>query len=144
MDERMGTLLKRARARIDRGKLSLGPYLRVQTRIEEEVAETVGITREWYAMMETDRPVRVSASVLAAISDALMMAADERTALFRLAIPELRSASLSENSEALTIRDVTPATVETYVSYLRSKVDVQGAPLIHTLRGVGYTMRLKR
>ncbi len=42
-------------------------------------------------------------------------------------------------------RDVTPATVETYISYLRSKVDVQGGPrLIQTLRGVGYTMRLER
>ncbi len=39
-------------------------------------------------------------------------------------------------------RDVAPATVETYISYLRSKVDVEGAPaLIHTLRGVGYSMR---
>lgn len=42
-------------------------------------------------------------------------------------------------------RDVTPATVETYISYLRSKIDVDGAPrLIQTLRGVGYTMRLER
>ena len=42
-------------------------------------------------------------------------------------------------------RDVTPATVETYISYLRSKVDAPAAPrLIHTLRGVGYTMRLER
>ena len=40
-------------------------------------------------------------------------------------------------------RAVTPATVETYISYLRSKVDAQGVQLIHTLRGIGYTMRLK-
>lgn len=39
-------------------------------------------------------------------------------------------------------RDVAPATVETYISYLRSKIDAIGAPLIHTLRGVGYTMRV--
>lgn len=39
--------------------------------------------------------------------------------------------------------DVSPATVETYISYLRSKIDAEGAPLIHTLRGVGYTMRMK-
>ena len=32
--------------------------------------------------------------------------------------------------------------VETYVSYLRKKVDRLGPPLIHTVRGVGYTMRL--
>ncbi len=40
-------------------------------------------------------------------------------------------------------RDVTPATVETYISYVRAKVDSENRPrLIHTLRGVGYTMRL--
>ncbi len=31
--------------------------------------------------------------------------------------------------------------VETYVSYLRRKLDPLGAPLIHTQRGVGYTLR---
>ncbi|MBV8637377.1 MAG: response regulator transcription factor [Candidatus Eremiobacteraeota bacterium] len=41
-------------------------------------------------------------------------------------------------------RDVAPATVETYISYLRAKLDSAGVRLIHTLRGVGYTMRLKR
>jgi two-component system OmpR family response regulator len=32
--------------------------------------------------------------------------------------------------------------VETYVSYLRRKLDPLGPPLIHTLRGVGYSLRL--
>ena len=31
--------------------------------------------------------------------------------------------------------------LETYVSYLRRKLDPLGAPLIHTQRGVGYTLR---
>jgi len=31
--------------------------------------------------------------------------------------------------------------VETYVSYLRKKVDADAEPLIHTVRGVGYVMR---
>ena len=31
--------------------------------------------------------------------------------------------------------------VETYVSYLRKKLDPLGPPLIHTIRGIGYTMR---
>ena len=34
--------------------------------------------------------------------------------------------------------------VETYVSYLRRKVDGLGPPLIHTVRGVGYTVRAPR
>jgi len=32
--------------------------------------------------------------------------------------------------------------LETYVSYLRHKVDAVDPPLIHTVRGVGYTLRL--
>jgi two-component system OmpR family response regulator len=32
--------------------------------------------------------------------------------------------------------------VETYISYLRKKVDGDGPALIHTLRGVGYSLRL--
>ena len=34
--------------------------------------------------------------------------------------------------------------VETYISYLRRKVDHAGDALIHTVRGVGYTLRLPR
>jgi DNA-binding response OmpR family regulator len=40
-------------------------------------------------------------------------------------------------------RDVVPNTVETYVSYLRAKLDsVESVKLIHTLRGVGYVLRV--
>jgi two-component system, OmpR family, response regulator len=34
--------------------------------------------------------------------------------------------------------------LETYVSYLRKKLDVGGPPLLHTIRGVGYVLRLPR
>jgi len=34
--------------------------------------------------------------------------------------------------------------VETYVSYLRRKIDRQGEPLIQTVRGFGYSLRLPR
>jgi len=37
-----------------------------------------------------------------------------------------------------------PNIVETYISYLRKKVDCFEPPLIHTIRGVGYTLRLPR
>ncbi|MBW3653185.1 MAG: winged helix-turn-helix domain-containing protein [Actinobacteria bacterium] len=32
--------------------------------------------------------------------------------------------------------------VETYISYLRKKIDTLGPPLIHTVRGVGYSVRV--
>ena len=34
--------------------------------------------------------------------------------------------------------------LETYVSYLRKKLDAHGPPLIHTVRGVGYALRAPR
>lgn len=34
--------------------------------------------------------------------------------------------------------------LETYVSYLRKKIDAEGPPLLHTIRGVGYSLRLPR
>ena len=37
-----------------------------------------------------------------------------------------------------------PNIVETYISYLRKKIDVVEPALIHTIRRVGYTLRLPR
>jgi two-component system OmpR family response regulator len=34
--------------------------------------------------------------------------------------------------------------LETYISYLRKKIDAEGEPLIQTVRGVGYALRTKR
>jgi two-component system, OmpR family, response regulator len=34
--------------------------------------------------------------------------------------------------------------LETYISYLRKKVDAEGPPLIQTVRGVGYALRTRR
>jgi two-component system, OmpR family, response regulator len=34
--------------------------------------------------------------------------------------------------------------LETYISYLRKKVDAEGPQLLHTVRGVGYTLRLPK
>ena len=34
--------------------------------------------------------------------------------------------------------------LETYISYLRKKLDVHGPPIVHTVRGVGYALRLPR
>lgn len=65
---------------------------------QEEVAEAVGVSRQWYGLIESDRAVHFSAAVLARIADALMMDPAERDSLFRLALPELRSAVLADRS----------------------------------------------
>jgi two-component system OmpR family response regulator len=38
--------------------------------------------------------------------------------------------------------DVDPSVVDTYISYLRKKVDRTGEKLIHTVRGVGFSLRV--
>lgn len=104
--ERLSALLKRCRARIPPERSSLGPYLRLPRRIgkavsQEEVADAVGISRQWYVLLEKDPPARVSVTVLARVADALMMDPAERSALFRLTVPEIRSASLTDRSTAI-------------------------------------------
>ena len=37
-----------------------------------------------------------------------------------------------------------PRVLETYISYLRKKIDAHGTPLLHTVRGVGYSLRLPK
>jgi transcriptional regulator with XRE-family HTH domain len=103
--ERFGALLKQFRVRLNAELRSLGPFLRLPVRIgkmptQEEIAEAVGISRVWYVMLENDRKVRVSARVLARISDALMLSPSERAELFRLALPDLPSVTLTERSTA--------------------------------------------
>jgi transcriptional regulator with XRE-family HTH domain len=104
--ERFGALLKQFRLRLNVELRSLGPFLRLPTRVgkvptQEEIAEAVGISRVWYAMLENDHRVRVSAQVLARISDTLMLSSSERDELFSLALPELRSTALTDRSTAL-------------------------------------------
>jgi DNA-binding response OmpR family regulator len=39
---------------------------------------------------------------------------------------------------------ISPSTVDTYVSYVRGKIDGPGEPrLVHTIRGVGYSLRVQ-
>ena len=104
--ERLSELLKSCRARIAPGSASLGPYVRLPNRVgkpitQAEAAEAIGISRQWYLMMETDRADRVSASVLGRIADVLMMDPAERAALFRLGVPELRRSVLTHQSTAI-------------------------------------------
>jgi two-component system OmpR family response regulator len=37
-----------------------------------------------------------------------------------------------------------PSIVESYVSALRKKIDLTEPPLVHTVRGVGYSLRVPR
>ena len=59
-------------------------------------------------------------------------------------MPAASSPVASESSPryGTTPSPPTPSVLETYVSYVRQKVDATGPPLIQTVRGVGYSLRL--
>jgi len=91
---RLRTLLRHFRVRIDPDEKALGPRDRLPSRrgkgvTQEELAECIGVSRYWYGMLESERPVRVSITLLDRLARILMLSARERAMLFALALPEL-------------------------------------------------------
>ena len=89
------TLLKALRRRVDPAAATLGEHERLSCRrgksvSQEELAEAVGISRCWYAMLERGVPVQPSISMLGRLARALNATREERWELFALAIPELQ------------------------------------------------------
>jgi DNA-binding XRE family transcriptional regulator len=87
-------LLRHFRERIGPDKMALGPQTRLPSRrgksvTQEELAECIGVSRYWYGMLESERPVRVSITLLDRLARILMLSAGERAMLFALALPEL-------------------------------------------------------
>jgi Helix-turn-helix domain len=71
-ERRVAFLLKNSRKRIAFELDSLGPYTRIPLRVgkpvtQEELAEAVGISREWYGQLESGRSPGVSSRLLALI-----------------------------------------------------------------------------
>jgi transcriptional regulator with XRE-family HTH domain len=100
------TLLKSARTRIHPEASSLGPYVRRPLRIgktvsQEELAEAVGATRQWYCSVESGRAAHFSSAMLGRIADALSLDLAERASLFELTVPHLRGANLYPQSIAM-------------------------------------------
>jgi transcriptional regulator with XRE-family HTH domain len=95
----MGALLKEHRRLIPRDATSLGPYVRLPVRhgkgvTQEEIAEAIGVSRVWYAMLESGAALHTSPRLLARLADALALPDDSREALVRLGLPELASRNL--------------------------------------------------
>jgi len=57
---------------------------------QEELAEWVGVSRNWYAALERGVPINPSISLLTRLAIALNATPGERAELFQLAIPALR------------------------------------------------------
>ena len=89
------SLLKGLRGRLDPSTPALGEHQRLSTRrgkavSQEELAEAVGVSRGWYAMLERGEAIQPSIAILGRLARALNATRDERLALFQLAIPELQ------------------------------------------------------
>ena len=68
----------------------------------EEVAQLAGVSTTWYTWLEQGRDIKVSISVLDAVSDALQLNKDERKYLYGLALDE-GSTYLEEVEEEMVI-----------------------------------------
>lgn len=90
----VGSILKALRARLDPATIMLGKHERLNSRhgravSQEELAEAAGVSREWYACLETGAK-RPSIPVLDRLATALNASPDERAMLFHAAIPGLQ------------------------------------------------------
>lgn len=87
-------LLKKLRGALDPATAMLGGHERLNSRrgkavSQEELAEAIGVSREWYACLESGSK-RPSVSVLDRLATALNTSPEERARLFQLAIPALQ------------------------------------------------------
>lgn len=88
------SFLKTRRRSIPPESMALGSWERLPVRrgrrvTQEEIAEAVGISRNWYRRLESGDAPRASAKLLDRIARALQFTPEERTNLFVLGIPEL-------------------------------------------------------
>ena len=98
LDERSDFLLG-LRHRIDPAAETLGSYERLESRrgrpvTQEEVSEAIGVSRGWYARLESGKPVQPSIAMLLRLAEVLRATPRERAQLFRLAIPALQDLTL--------------------------------------------------
>jgi transcriptional regulator with XRE-family HTH domain len=100
----LADFLKFLRRRIDRDVRALGPYVRVSQRLgkrvtQEELAEAIGVSREWYVELECGSArARASTGLLRRLAEALMVTPEERASLFQLALPDVGRIQLRDDS----------------------------------------------
>jgi transcriptional regulator with XRE-family HTH domain len=97
--------LKFLRQRIDPEARHLGVCARLPHRLgkrvtQQEIAEAIGVSREWYTVLETAPTARTSPALLKRLADALMVTPKERARLFELAVPEFGRVQLRDDTIA--------------------------------------------
>lgn len=104
-EERLHRFVRERRIRLAPESHFLGEHRRFPARIgkpvtQEEVAEHLGISRQWYARFEGGGPAGFSTALLGRLCDVLLLSPPERAELMRLAVPELAPV-VSEDASAL-------------------------------------------
>ncbi len=98
--------LKSLRRRIDPEVRELGSHARLPARVgkrvtQAELAEAIGVSREWYAVLESAPSTRTSTGLLDRLADALAVTPEERALMFELAVPEVGRVRLRDDSLAV-------------------------------------------
>jgi len=93
----LGRYLRTVRERISPEAEALGSWKRLPIRrgrrvTQEEMAEAVGVSRNWYRRLENGDSVRASMKLLDRIAHAFALTSEQRIMLFVLAIPEILEA----------------------------------------------------
>jgi DNA-binding XRE family transcriptional regulator len=88
-----GAYLRMLRKRVPPQTATLGSFMRLPVRrgrrvTQEEIAEVVGVSRNWYRRLEGGN-VRASTKLLVRLAKAFAFTPEERTKLFVLALPEI-------------------------------------------------------
>ncbi|HTJ26215.1 MAG TPA: helix-turn-helix transcriptional regulator [Candidatus Limnocylindria bacterium] len=102
----LAAVLREARRAIPAESASLGHVLRHPSRVgkavsQEEIAEAVGVSRVWYAMLETGRASRPSVTLLERIANALMLDHEQRLRAFQLGVPEIAPRTFEQRHQAI-------------------------------------------
>lgn len=97
----LSAFLKTQRAKVQPQSVGLtaGKRRRTPGLRREEVAQLAGVSLTWYTWLEQGRDIRVSASVLDAIANALQLTVDERKYLYALAFESGTGPILSQEEQ---------------------------------------------
>jgi DNA-binding XRE family transcriptional regulator len=97
----LNRLLKQLRLRIRPEAATIGNLSRLPRRqgrrvTQEELAECLGVSRTWYASLESRTNARASFELLVRLAEVLALTPLERGVLLVSAFPELRYAALAQ------------------------------------------------
>lgn len=89
----LSAFLLQKRQHVDPRLKQVGPYTRRDNRLgrpftQEEVAEALDVSRQWYAALEMGSSIRPSPTLIDRIATLYVLGDEERVTLFRLAIRE--------------------------------------------------------